>query len=82
MNNKELKLGGLYQHYKGKTYRVLKVVRHSESLEELVLYEALYKNNLGNFWVRPKKMFLESVVVNGVSTLRFKKVENSESSNS
>ncbi len=51
--------GGIYQHYKGQRYRLIDIVRHSETLEELVMYEALYKNDLGNFWVRPKKMFFE-----------------------
>ncbi len=51
--------GGLYEHYKGMRYRLLDIVRHSETLDELVLYEALYENKLGKLWVRPKKMFLE-----------------------
>jgi len=70
----EVKLGK-YQHYKGKMYEVIGVARHSETLEELVVYRALYdseefgKNAL---WVRPKKMFLENVVVNGKEVPRFK----------
>jgi hypothetical protein len=69
MNN--LVIGGLYQHYKGMKYRVHGVVRHSETLEELVLYEALYENDLGKMWVRPKEMFLEKIEINGVLTQRF-----------
>jgi len=53
--------GGVYQHYKGKKYKLIDVVRHSETLEELVLYETLYENNLGSLWVRPKEMFLEQL---------------------
>ena len=53
--------GGIYEHYKGKKYKLLNIVRHSESLEELVLYETLYENDLGKLWVRPKKMFLENL---------------------
>ena len=70
----ELKLGK-YLHYKGKMYEVIGVARHSETLEELVVYRALYdskefgKNAL---WVRPKKMFLENVVVNGKEVPRIK----------
>ncbi|MCQ4347907.1 DUF1653 domain-containing protein [Pseudomonas stutzeri] len=60
---------GLYRHYKGNQYRVLGVVRHSETEEELVIYQALY----GDFglWVRPLAMFLESVEVNGETLPRF-----------
>jgi hypothetical protein len=71
----ELILGGLYEHYKGMRYRVHDVVRHSETLEELVLYETLYENKLGKMWVRPKAMFLESVDINGVIRPRFKFIE-------
>ena len=52
---------GLYRHYKGKMYRVTGIARHSETLEELAVYECLYDNDLGRHWVRPKKMFLEKV---------------------
>lgn len=62
---------GVYQHYKGKKYRLLDIVRHSESLEEMVLYEALYDNNLGNVWVRPKKMFFETLIIDGKKVKRF-----------
>ncbi len=64
-------VGGIYAHYKGKRYRVHGIVRRSESLEELVLYETLYENELGKMWVRPKAMFLESVEINGVRVPRF-----------
>lgn len=66
-----LVIGGLYEHYKGKPYRVLGVVRHSETLEELVHYECLYENISGKFWVRPRAMFEEDVVIDGVSCPRF-----------
>lgn len=65
---------GVYKHYKGGTYQVLGVARHSESLEKLVVYEALYENSLGKLWVRPLAMFLEEVVVDGKRIPRFKKV--------
>ena len=67
--------GGLYQHYKGQMYRVHDVVKHSETLEDLVLYECLYENVLGKMWVRPKKMFLEPVLVDSHSVPRFKFIE-------
>lgn len=63
---------GLYEHYKGMRYRVHGVVRHSETLEELVLYEALYENPQGRMWVRPKGMFLENVTVSGEVRPRFR----------
>ncbi|MCP1647616.1 DUF1653 domain-containing protein [Pseudomonas nitroreducens] len=60
---------GLYRHYKGQQYRVLGVARHSETEEELVIYQALY----GEFglWVRPLSMFTEAVEVNGEKVPRF-----------
>ena len=62
---------GIYQHYKGPKYRVLGVVRHSETLEELVYYECLYDNPSGQFWVRPKAMFEETVDIDGKKMPRF-----------
>lgn len=64
-------VNGIYQHYKGPMYRVLGVVRHSETLEELVHYECLYDNPDGKFWVRPRAMFEGTVVVDGVERPRF-----------
>ena len=63
---------GRYKHYKGKEYRVIGVAKHSETLEEMVIYEALYDNPEGKLWVRPKKMFEESVEVDGKVVPRFK----------
>ena len=60
---------GRYRHYKGGEYQVLDVVRHSESLEPLVLYRPLY--GASNCWVRPFEMFLEPVSVNGTTQPRF-----------
>lgn len=71
-NESELINGGLYEHYKGMPYKVHGVVLHSETLEELVLYETLYENPSGKMWVRPKKMFLETVIINGVEQPRFR----------
>jgi hypothetical protein len=65
---------GRYRHYKGKDYEVLGVARHSETLEEMVVYKALYTNEFGHgsLWVRPKGMFMENVQVDGRSQPRFK----------
>ncbi len=60
---------GLYRHYKGNNYEVYGIARHSETEEELVVYRALY----GEFglWVRPLRMFIETVEKNGVVQARF-----------
>lgn len=63
---------GIYRHYKGNKYRVIANAKHSETLEELVVYEALYDNAESRFWARPKIMFLEEVEVNGEKVPRFK----------
>lgn len=68
MVNNTLKLGK-YRHYKGNEYEVTGVAKHSETLEELVVYQALYGG--GKIWVRPLKMFLEEVEVNGKKVPRF-----------
>lgn len=60
---------GRYRHYKGKEYELLGVVRHSETLEPLVLYKPLYAD-LG-LWVRPYAMFFEEVEVDGHRQPRF-----------
>ncbi|MDO8566354.1 MAG: DUF1653 domain-containing protein [Candidatus Moranbacteria bacterium] len=68
MENNEVKIGK-YKHYKGKEYEVIGMAQHSETLEELVVYRALYGNH--DLWVRPLKMFMESVEIDGKKTLRF-----------
>lgn len=62
---------GIYRHFKGKNYKLLDIVRHSETLEELVLYEALYENELGKIWVRPINLFLGFVEKEGQLIPRF-----------
>ena len=72
--DKNIKLGK-YEHYKGKQYEVIGIARHSETLEELVVYKALYKSDEfgdGTLWVRPKQMFFEMIDVDGNKTPRFK----------
>ncbi len=69
---------GKYKHYKGKFYEVIGTARHSETLEELVVYRALYNSKefgKNALWVRPKKMFLETVKVNGREVPRFKHIK-------
>ncbi len=64
---------GRYRHYKGKDYQVLGCARHTETEEEFVVYRALYGE--GGLWVRPKAMFLESVVTSDATTPRFVLIE-------
>jgi hypothetical protein len=61
---------GRYRHYKGNEYTVLGVARHSETLEELVVYRQEYGDR--GLWVRPAAMFAESVMVSGQTVPRFR----------
>lgn len=64
---------GIYKHYKGKEYELLYIGKHTETLEEMVVYRALY----GDFeiWVRPASMWNESVNVNGEHKQRFELIK-------
>ncbi len=64
---------GRYRHYKGNEYRVLGMARHSETLEPLVLYQALY-GDTSALWIRPQPMFLETVQVAGAVLPRFQRL--------
>lgn len=68
---------GIYQHFKGNFYEVVAHAHNSETLEELVIYRALY-GECGT-WVRPAHMFLEPVVVNGETKSRFTYVSSQDS---
>lgn len=63
-----------FKHYKNKPYKLLGIARHSETLEEMALYESLYDNKLGRLWVRPKEMFFENIEIDKVIKPRFEKV--------
>ena len=65
----KIKLGE-YQHYKGNKYEVIGTARHSETLEKMVVYRALYGE--GELWVRPLAMFTENVKINDNPIPRFK----------
>ena len=60
---------GLYRHYKGNLYEVIDTVRHSETLEPMTLYRALYGER--GLWGRPAAMFAETVLVDGKPQARF-----------
>ena len=68
----EIKLGK-YRHFKGNEYQVIAIAKHSETLEELVVYRALY--GAGEVWVRPAKMWNERVERNGQTVQRFTYIE-------
>ena len=65
---------GLYKHYKGNFYEVIGIAKHSETLEELVVYKATYELAGENLWVRPLTMFIGTIFVNGTKVKRFEKI--------
>lgn len=71
---------GIYRHYKGNKYEVLGIAKHSETLQDLVVYRALY----GDFglWVRPLEMFVEKVLVDNKMVERFHYLGNNNEHNS
>ncbi|MBQ8537604.1 MAG: DUF1653 domain-containing protein [Clostridia bacterium] len=60
---------GIYRHFKGNKYRLLYVAKHSETLEEMVVYQALYGER--GYWVRPASMWTEQVTREGKTFPRF-----------
>ena len=72
MTNNVIVKPGIYQHYKGNQYKVIGIAKHSETLQDMVVYEALYDNKLSKIWVRPLSMFFDKVEKDGVLVERFK----------
>ena len=64
---------GRYRHFKGNEYEVIDVAKHSETLEEMVVYRALYGE--GGLWVRPASMWNEEIERDGKVFKRFELVE-------
>lgn len=60
---------GIYKHFKGNEYELIDVAKHSETLEDMVVYRALYGD--GGVWVRPASMWDEEVIHNGEKVKRF-----------
>lgn len=73
-SRREIKTGRKYRHYKGNEYLVLHVARHSETLEDMVVYQALYGER--GIWVRPLGMFLEGVTSGGKTVNRFDEIQD------
>lgn len=68
---------GVYRHYKGREYEVIGIAKHSETLEDMVVYKALYESDKfekDQMWIRPLSMFVEKVVVEGKEISRFEYV--------
>jgi hypothetical protein len=66
---------GRYRHHKGQEYEVLGVAKHTETLESFVVYRAQYGER--GLWIRPKSMFLETVLKNGIQVPRFQHIGGS-----
>ena len=69
-------IGKYYRHFKGNIYRVLHIAKHSETLEEIVVYQAMYGDR--GIWVRPKGMFEEVIERDGKIFRRFEEISNEE----
>ncbi len=67
-------LPGKYRHFKGNEYEVIGMAKHSETLEDMVVYRALYGER--KLWVRPAKMWLETVERDGKKFTRFTKIDD------
>ena len=68
--------GKYYRHFKGNLYRVLYIAKHSETLEDIVVYQAMYGER--GIWVRPKTMFEEIIERDGRTFRRFEKISREE----
>lgn len=68
--DREILKSGRYRHYKGNEYEVTGIGKHSETLEDMVIYRALYGEK--EIWIRPLEMFLEEVEIDGKRKPRFR----------
>ena len=69
----DIKINGIYRNYKGNKYKVIAIGKHSETLEQLVVYQALYGNN--EIWCRPISMWNDDINVDGKIQKRFQIIE-------
>lgn len=65
-----------YRHFKGNIYRVLHIAKHSETLEDMVVYQAMYGEK--GIWVRPLAMFKEEIERDGKTVRRFSPISSEE----
>ena len=73
MDNRRVLLGKKYKHFKGNEYLVLHIAKHSETLDDFVVYQALY-GDMG-IWVRPLDMFLSQKELDGRFVNRFEEID-------
>ena len=69
-------IGKYYKHFKGNIYRVLHIAKHSETLEDMIVYQAMYGER--GIWVRPKTMFEETIERDGKVIRRFEEITDEE----
>jgi hypothetical protein len=67
----QVEINAIYKHYKGGLYRVIGIAKYRETMEDLVIYEALYDNPVSKLWARPVAMFIGKVMVDGKEVDRF-----------
>ena len=68
--------GKYYRHFKGNVYRILHIAKHSETLEDIVVYQAMYGES--GVWVRPKAMFEEIIERDGRTFRRFEPISDED----
>lgn len=73
MSDNVIKIGSKYKHFKGKEYLIINIAKNSETMEDMVVYQALYGDK--SIWVRPLGMFLDYINVKGSSIRRFQEIE-------
>ena len=69
-------MGQYYKHFKGNIYKVIHIAKHSETLEDMVVYQAMYGDK--GIWVRPKTMFEEVIARDGKTFRRFEPISDGE----
>lgn len=72
----DIKVGDIYKHSKkGGLYKIIAIAKHSETLEDVVIYEAQYEDNpIAKVWARPLSNFVEEIELDGVKRKRFERV--------
>ena len=73
---RKLEIGAVYKHFKGNLYRVEDIAKHSETLEDMVVYQAMYGDH--GIWVRPRTMFEEVIEREGKTFRRFEPISAEE----